>query len=108
MRLSFRACKFYLFVCLSALPVGIWCQTGNEPLNSIASALQNRDFQRALQLLGPALEKSPRNPQLWTFQALAYSAEHDSKSALASYKHAITISPYYLPALERAAQNQYE
>jgi tetratricopeptide (TPR) repeat protein len=108
MRLSFRACKFYLFVCLSALPVGIWCQTGNEPLNSVTSALQNRDFQRALQLLGPALAKSPRNPQLWTFQGLAYSGERDPKSALASYKHAIAISPDYLPALEGAAQIEYE
>ncbi len=108
MRLSFRACKFYLFVCLSALPVGVGGQTGTESLNSITSAMQNHDFQRALQLLGPALEKSPRNPQLWTFRGLAYSGEHDSKSALASYKHAITISPDYLPALEGAAQIEYE
>jgi tetratricopeptide (TPR) repeat protein len=107
MRLNFRAYKIYLLVFLSALQV-ISGQTSNEPLSSITSALRNHDFQRALRLLRPALEKSPRNPQLWTFQGLAYSGESDSKSALASYKHAITISSDYLPALEGAAQIEYE
>src|SRR5579863_5583060 len=99
MKLSLRAYKICLFFFFSALPVGISGQTSNELPGSITSALQGRDFQRALQLLGPALEKSPRNPQLWMFQGLAYSGGGDSKSALTSYKHAITISPDYLPAL---------
>lgn len=107
-RLSLRAYKIYLFVFFSALHVGISGQTSNEPLGSITSALQSRDFQRALQLLEPALEKSPRNPQLWMLQGLAHSGESDSKSALASYRHAIAISPDYLPALEGAAQIEYE
>jgi tetratricopeptide (TPR) repeat protein len=108
MRLSFRACKICLLVFLSALQVGISGQTSNEPLNSITSALQSRDFRRALELLGPALEKSPKNPQLWALQGLAHSGEGDSKSALASYKHAVSISPDNLLALEGAAQIEYE
>jgi tetratricopeptide (TPR) repeat protein len=108
MRLSFRAFKIYLFVFFFALPVGISGQSNNGPVTSITSALRDGEFQRALQLLGPALEKSPGNPQLWAFQGLANSGEGESKSALASYKHAMAISPDYLPALEGAAQIEYE
>lgn len=108
MKLSFRAWKIYFFVFLFALQVGASGQTSNEPLTSITSALQGRDFQRALELLRPALEKSPRNPQLWVLQGLAYSGVGNSKSALASYKQATTILPDYLPALEGAAQIEYE
>ena len=108
MRLGFRAYKIYLFAVFSALQMGISGQAINESLNSITSALQDHDFQRALQLLRSALEKSPASPQLWMLQGLAYSGESDSKSALASYKHAITISSDYLPALEGAAQIEYE
>jgi tetratricopeptide (TPR) repeat protein len=107
-RLNFRAYKVSLLVLSFALHLGISGQTSNKPLGSITSALQNRDFQKALQLLGPSLQKSPRDPQLWTLQGLAYSGESNSKSALASYRHAITISPDYLPALEGAAQIEYE
>jgi len=108
MRLSLRGYKICLVIFFSVLQVGISGQTTNDSLHSITSALQAGDFQKALQLLRPALEESPRNPQLWALQGLAYSGENDSKSALTSYKHAIVISPDYLPALEGAAQIEYE
>ena len=87
---------------------GVFGQTTNERVQSIASALSSQDFERALQLLRPALEGSPHNPQLWMFQGLAYSGKSDSKSALDSYHSALEISPNYLPALEGAAQIEYE
>jgi tetratricopeptide (TPR) repeat protein len=86
----------------------IFGQTANERLQSITSALRSRDFQQALESLHSALQESPNNPQLWMLQGLAYSGAGDSKSALAAYEHALRISPDYLPALEGAAQLQYE
>jgi tetratricopeptide (TPR) repeat protein len=83
-------------------------QTATEQTGSITSALRTREFDRALELLGPALRGAPNNPQLWMFQGLAFSGKRDSKSALGSYLHALKISPDYLPALEGAAQIQYE
>jgi tetratricopeptide (TPR) repeat protein len=77
-------------------------------VQSIATALRNREFDKALQLLQPALQDSPNSPQLWMFQGLAFSGKGDSKTALASYQHALSISPDYLPALEGAAQIEYE
>ena len=94
-----------VFLCLQA---GMSGQTANERLQSITSALRSGDFQQALQWLHSALQQFPDNPQLWMLQGLAYYGTGDSKSALASYEHALKISPDYLPALEGAAQLQYE
>jgi tetratricopeptide (TPR) repeat protein len=72
------------------------------------SALRSGQFDRALEMLKPALRLTPNNAQLWMFQGLAYAGKKNVKSALASYKHALTVSPDYLPALEGAAQIEYE
>jgi tetratricopeptide (TPR) repeat protein len=83
-------------------------QATSDEVQAITSALRSRDFDKALQLLQPALQNSPNNPQLWMLQGLAASGKRDSKAALASYQHALGISPDYLPALEGAAQIEYE
>jgi len=93
---------------LSGLQTRLPGQGANEQIQTITSALREHDFDKALQLLKPALDASPRSAQLWMFQGLAFSGKGDSKSALSSYRHALTVSPDYLPALEGAAQIEYE
>jgi tetratricopeptide (TPR) repeat protein len=83
-------------------------QNAAEGLEPIASALRNREFHEALELLRPALERSPGNAQLWAMQGAAYAGERDTKHALASFHNALKISPDYLPALEGAIQIEYE
>jgi tetratricopeptide (TPR) repeat protein len=107
-----KSCSVYNPICLVLVLVvfqsGIVGQTVNERPASITSALENRDFGKALQLLQPALETSPRNPQLWVFQGLAYSGEGNAAAALGSYQTALKIAPDYLPALEGAAELEYD
>ena len=98
---------FYLIFVLILLQSGVCGQTANDRA-AITSALRGRDFDKALQLLQPALQGSPNNPQLWALQGLAFSGKGDQKSALGSYKSALKIAPDYLPALEGAAQLEYE
>jgi tetratricopeptide (TPR) repeat protein len=74
----------------------------------IASALRNQDFGEALELLRPALQESPENAQLWTMQGVAYSGKAQKKEALGSFRSALKISPDYIPALQGAAQIEYE
>ena len=83
---------------------------GQNPnrIGPITSALQSRRFDEALHLLEPALQESPKNPQLWMLQGLAFSGKGESKSALESFQTALKISPDYLPALEGAAQLEYD
>ena len=83
-------------------------QTAKEQVTAITSALQAGQFARALQLLQSELQQSPKNPQLWTLRGIALSSKGDKKGALGAFRHALENSPDYLPALEGAAQIEYE
>jgi tetratricopeptide (TPR) repeat protein len=83
-------------------------QTEPDPTPTVASALAAHDFDRALALLQPAIKQSPQNAKLWTLEALALSGKGNRGAALAAYHKALRISPEYLPALEGAAQLEYE
>src|SRR5450759_3171622 len=85
-----------------------FAQTAADQIGLITSALQNQDFARALVLLRPALQRSPRNAQLWTMQGVARAGESHKKEAVDSFRKALTISPDYLPALEGVIQIEYE
>src|SRR5882762_5865549 len=85
----------------------MFAQTAMD-VGSIAAALRSQQFERALELLQPALQAAPTNPQLWTLQGLAFSGKGDQKNALVSFHGALKIAPDYLPALEGAAQVEYE
>jgi tetratricopeptide (TPR) repeat protein len=83
-------------------------QTAADQTGLITLALQNQEFARALELLRPALQQSPRNAQLWTMQGVAFAREAHKEEALVSFRRALSISPDYLPALEEAIQIEYE
>ncbi len=108
MKLNFLSYEIFLIVLLLMIRSNLCGQAANEGVRSISSALSGREFDKALELLRPALQNAPNNPQLWMLQGLAFSGKDDTKSALASYRHALKSSPDYLPALEGAAQIEYE
>ena len=83
-------------------------QTAAERVGPITSALRAGQFDKALHLLHSELQRSPKNPQLWTFRGIALSGKGDKKEALIAFRHALGNSPDYLPALEGAAQIEYE
>jgi tetratricopeptide (TPR) repeat protein len=86
----------------------VFGQVASDRVSAITSALRSGEFEKALQLIEPALQESPKNPQLWMLQGLAHSGKGDPKAALSSYQNALKIAPDYLPALEGAAQLEYE
>jgi tetratricopeptide (TPR) repeat protein len=100
--------KFSLTLVLVTLLSPMFAQTASDRLSAITSALSNGEFEKALQLVQPALRESPKNPQLWMLQGLAYSGKGDRKAALSSFQNALKIAPDYLPALEGAAQLEYD
>jgi len=79
-----------------------------DPSSAIRSALNDKAFGRALELLRPALEHSPSDPRLWAMQGTAYAGSGDAKDALTSFRRALKISADYLPALQGAAQIEYD
>ncbi|HVR24355.1 MAG TPA: tetratricopeptide repeat protein [Candidatus Polarisedimenticolia bacterium] len=100
-------CAQVFFFLLWLLPAAA-AQSAEDGLGPIAFALQNREFQSALELLRPALQGSPNNVQLWAMQGAAYAGQGHTKEALASFRSALKISPDYLPALQGAIQIEYE
>jgi tetratricopeptide (TPR) repeat protein len=98
-----------MFLLIAFCSAAISAQASSQDRTSeIVTALRARDYAAALQLLGPALRQAPGDAQLWTFEGLAYSGEGKKTEALASFHKALKISPEYLPALEGAAQLEYE
>ncbi len=83
-------------------------QTTSEQVGAITSALRVGQFDKALQLLQPELQRGSKNPQLWTLRGIALSGKGDKRESLAAFRHALENSPDYLPALEGAAQIEYE
>lgn len=87
----------------------MWAQNSRDDrFDSIYSALRGGNFDEALSLIRPALAHSPSEAQLWAMQGVAYAGEKNQSAALASFRRAIELSPDYLPALQGAAQIEYD
>ena len=100
-----------IFGVLAALVASaLWCSRRQPQLESSRLLLRcgQGQFDEALQLLQPELEQQPKNPQLWALRGIALSGKGNKKEALGAFRHALSISPDYLPALEGAAQIEYD
>lgn len=102
------AVRLRVLVALFAASSFMAAQTTTDRVGPITSALRAGQFVKALQILGPELEKDPKNTQLWALRGIALSGKGDKKEALGAFRHALGISPDYLPAVEGAAQIEYE
>ncbi len=83
-------------------------QSMQDEVGRISGALRNRDFEPALTLSNAALERQPVNYRIWTLRGISMAGKGDLPAALLAYKHALKISPNYLPALEGVAQSEFQ
>src|SRR6185437_9891464 len=74
----------------------------------IENALRARAYNHALDLSRTAVAAHPDDFRIWTLQGMAYAGARKPKLAYAAYDHALHLKPNYLPALEGAAQAQFE
>jgi len=88
---------------------GLACgQQQRADVGPIVRQLQAGDYKQVLQLCKAALAKSPADYRLWTLQGMALGSLNETPQALESYQHALRLSPEYLPALEGAAQTEFQ
>jgi tetratricopeptide (TPR) repeat protein len=104
--LQLRNVLFVLLMC--AICVSAQKTNPSTPTGPIESALREHDYQHALQLAQSAAQQSPKNPKVWALQGIALSGLGRRQDALAAYDRALAISPDYLPALEGAAELEYQ
>lgn len=79
-----------------------------DPVGPIVKALQARDFSGALRLSHSALQAHPGDCRIWTLHGMATQGAGNLSVALADYQHALKLVPSYLPALEGAAQADFQ
>ena len=79
-----------------------------SPVGKIVAALRSQNFDEALQLCSAALDKNPNDERVWTLRGMAYSGKEEQSSALDAYQRALQLDSDYLPALEGAAQIEYQ
>ncbi len=82
-------------------------QSGDETVRSITDALRSQQYDQAYQTAHAGLQKSPHDPKILTLEGLALSGLGKKEGALADYDAALKIAPNYVPALEAAAELEY-
>jgi len=100
-----------LVVCLlwaSVQPGHAQPQAAQEAVARISDALRTGNFQQALALSQAALAKWPSDVRIWTLRGMATAGAGNLPSALSAYYHALSLVPTYLPALEGAAQSEFQ
>jgi tetratricopeptide (TPR) repeat protein len=83
-------------------------QAAQEDVARISDALRSGDFEQASDLSQAALAKWPDDVRLWTLRGMTVAAEGKLPLALSAYRHALNLVPTYLPALEGAAQSEFQ
>lgn len=88
---------------------GAVCQSQTTPpdTQAIINELHAAQYAEARGLVQQALKKSPNDERLWTLDGFALAHLGDKVSALRSYEHALHLAPNYVPALEGAAEIEY-
>ena len=108
-RLSEQILAVVLFTALGLFrPCSAQQQPAQDAINEIAKALRDRDFTHTLHLCEDALSKNPGDYRIWTLRGMATAGMGDLPKALIAYQAALRLSPNYLPALEGAAQTEFQ
>jgi tetratricopeptide (TPR) repeat protein len=81
---------------------------GADVIQAVQSALRAGDFSQGLALTRSGLQQFPRDARLWTFEGIALSGMKENAQALTAYDKALSLAPSYLPALQGAAQLEFE
>ena len=106
-KISSSVLSFYLFVA-SASPCFAQPSSASSDVSAISAALRARNFALAIELSKAALATRPGDYRVWTLRGMAAAGTGNLPLALSAYQHALKLAPTYLPALEGAAQSEFQ
>jgi tetratricopeptide (TPR) repeat protein len=99
--------RIFLIVTVSAISVRLFAQADREDAQSVARALNQKDYAQALAIADKILVAHPSDCQVLTLRGIALSGESQVSDAQSSFDRALDSCPDSLPALEGAAQIAY-
>jgi tetratricopeptide (TPR) repeat protein len=82
-------------------------QSSDDAVRSVTNALRAHQYDQAYKLAHAKLQESPNDPKILTLEGLALSGLGKKSGALADYDAALKVAPNYVPALEAAAELEY-
>lgn len=94
-----------LFLLLSLLLAARASAQGFEQARDL---IRRGDFAAAVQTCEAGLQKQPRDFQLWTLKGIALQGVGQPKESLVAFRRALAVNPKFLPALQGAAQLEYQ
>jgi tetratricopeptide (TPR) repeat protein len=100
-----RRLAFTAFVLLSVNSAA--AQSSDDTVRFVTNALRLQQYDQAYHAAHAGLQKSPNDPKILTLEGLALSGMGKKAGALADYDAALKIAPNYVPALESAAEIEY-
>jgi tetratricopeptide (TPR) repeat protein len=77
-------------------------------VQEITEALRSGNNERALSLARRLVNAQPQNPRAWTLEAIALSRMKRNQESLKAFQNALRLQPDFLPALEGAAEIEYD
>ncbi|MFN0106314.1 MAG: tetratricopeptide repeat protein [Bryobacteraceae bacterium] len=101
MRLLWTMQRAVWAICLIAMP-------SIADIAGIRASIQAGKFAEAIAACDRELESSPANVPILTLKGLALRASGEAAAGLAVFRKAIAAAPFYLPALQAAAQIEFE
>lgn len=81
---------------------------GFADFEQIRDLLRRGDFVSALRACDHDLKLRPRDFRTWTLKGIALQGVGRNKESLESFRRAVEIQPEFLPALQGAAQLEYQ
>src|ERR1035437_6766550 len=102
-------CALSFFLLVACVPLCLaQGQPAQDEVGRISAALRSRNFTQALTLSQAALARRPDDYRIWTLRGMATAGTGNLPLALSAYQHALKLAPTYLPALEGAAQSEFQ
>lgn len=105
-----------LFVCIACLTMALRAVAAQvehadrttSGRAAIVDALRSGQNDVALRLVERELGRASQDPRLWTLKGVALTGLSRGEEALAAFHRALEIDPRYVPALQAAAQIEYD
>ena len=105
---TFRFRAYVWVAVLLFLGSNLAAQPAQDRIAQIAASLREQQYESALQMVLETLRQYPGNAELWTMKGVACNGLGKRKEALDAFQHALRLVPDAIPALQGAAQIEYD